>query len=154
MERIHPLRVGQTIRASRAVSQAMDIGCWILNVFSPVLRLSIQNLESDELFFRTSIITLLKHKMYYNLIWQRIQNSWVLPEEVLRGEKDLETIIAIRIARDGQIVDIRSEKKSGNLYLDKSALPAIKKANPLCPLPPGFQEDKFNVGVRFTPSGL
>lgn len=96
----------------------------------------------------------MKHKMYYNLIWQRIRNAWVLPEDVLRGKKDLETIIAIRIARDGQIVDIQFEKKSGNPYLDDSALRAIKKANPLPPLPPGFEEDKFDVGVRFTPSDL
>ena len=96
----------------------------------------------------------IKHKMYYNLIWQRIRNAWVLPEDVLRGKKDLETIIAIRIARDGQIVDIQFEKKSGNPYLDESALRAIKKANPLPPLPPGFEEDKFDVGVRFTPSDL
>jgi len=96
----------------------------------------------------------IKHKMYYNLIWQRIRNAWVLPEEVLRGKKDLETIIAIRIGRDGQIIDIQFEKKSGNPYLDESALRAIKKANPLPPLPPGFEEDKFDVGVRFTPSDL
>ncbi len=96
----------------------------------------------------------IKHKMYYNLIWQRIRNAWVLPEEVLRGKKDLETIIAIEIARDGQIVDIQFEKKSGNPYLDDSALRAIKKANPLPPLPPSFEEDKVDVGVRFTPSDL
>ena len=96
----------------------------------------------------------IKHKMYYNLIWQRIRDAWVLPEGVLRGKKDLETIIAIRIARDGQIVDIQFEKKSGNPYLDESALRAIKKANPLPPLPPGFEEDEFDVGVRFTPSDL
>jgi colicin import membrane protein len=96
----------------------------------------------------------IKHKMYYNLIWQRIRNAWVLPEEVLRGKKDLETVIAIRIAKDGQIEDIQFEKKSGNPYLDESALRAIKKANPLPPLPSGFEGDKFDVGVRFTPSDL
>ncbi len=96
----------------------------------------------------------IKHKMYYNLIWQQIRNAWVLPEEVLRGKKDLETIIAIRIDRDGQIVDIQFEKKSGNPYLDESAFRAIKKANPLPPLPQSFEEDKFDVGVRFTPSDL
>jgi colicin import membrane protein len=96
----------------------------------------------------------IKHKMYYNLIWQRIRSVWVLPEEVLRGKKDLETIIAIRIARDGQIIDIQFEKKSGNPYLDESALRAIKKANPLPPLPPSFEGDQFDVGVRFTPSDV
>jgi TonB family protein len=66
----------------------------------------------------------------------------------------LETIIAIRIAKDGQIEEMQFEKRSGNPYLDESALRAIKKANPLPPLPPGIEGDKFDVGVRFTPSDL
>jgi colicin import membrane protein len=81
----------------------------------------------------------LKHKMYYNLIWQRIRDAWVLPEGVLGGRKD---------------VDIQFEKRSGNPHLDESALRAIKKANPLPPLPSVFEEDKFDVGVRFTPADL
>jgi colicin import membrane protein len=96
----------------------------------------------------------IKHKMYYNLIWQRIRSAWVLSEGALGGKKDLETIIAIRIGKDGQIEEIQFEKKSGNAQLDESALRAIKKANPLPPLPPGFEGDKFDVGVRFTPSDL
>lgn len=94
----------------------------------------------------------IKFKIYYNLLWQRIRSVWVLPEEALGGKKNLETILAIRIARDGQIEDIQFEKKSGNPYLDESALRAIKKANPLPPLPSDIEGDKFDVGVRFTPS--
>jgi colicin import membrane protein len=96
----------------------------------------------------------IKFKIYYNLIWQRIRSAWVLPEGALKGKKDLETIISIRIARDGQIEDIQFEKRSGNAALDESALRAIKKANPLPPLPPGMEGDKFDLGVRFTPSDL
>jgi colicin import membrane protein len=101
----------------------------------------------------TAILSL-KHKMYYNLIWQRIRSVWVLPEEALRGQKNLETIITIRIAKDGQIENIQFEQKSGNALLDESALRAIKKANPFPPLPPGMEEEKFDVGVRFKPSEL
>lgn len=96
----------------------------------------------------------IKHKMYYNLIWQRIRSVWVLPEEALHGQKNLETIIAIRIGRDGQIENLQFEKKSGNAQLDESALRAIKKANPLPPLPPGIEEDRFDLGIRFKPSDL
>lgn len=96
----------------------------------------------------------IKFKLYYNLLWQRIRSVWVLPEEALGGKKDLETIMAIRIAKDGQIEDIQFEKKSGNPYLDESALRAIKKANPLPPLPPGMEGDKFDLGVRFKPSNF
>ena len=102
----------------------------------------------------SSAVMSVKFKIYYNLLWQRIHSVWVLPEEALGGKKNLETIIAIRIAQDGQIEDIQFEKKSGNPYLDESALRAIKKANPLPPLPAGIGTDKFDVGVRFTPSDL
>jgi colicin import membrane protein len=96
----------------------------------------------------------IKFKIYYNLLWQRIRSVWVLPEASLGGKKNLETIITIRIAKDGQVEDVQFEKKSGNPYLDESALRAIKKANPLPPLPPGMPGDKFDVGIRFTPSDL
>jgi len=102
----------------------------------------------------SSGIMSIKHKIYYNLIWQRIRSVWVLSEETLGGKKNLETIITIRIARDGQIEEMQFEKKSGNSYLDESALRAIKKSNPLPPLPPGMEGDKFDVGIRFTPSDL
>ncbi|MDI6753821.1 MAG: TonB family protein [Thermodesulfobacteriota bacterium] len=102
----------------------------------------------------SSGIMSIKFKIYYSLIWQRIRSVWVLPEEALGGKKNLETIITIRIAKDGQIEDVQFEKKSGNHFLDESALRAIKKANPLPPLPPGMEGEKLDVGVRFTPSEL
>ena len=103
----------------------------------------------------SSGILSIKHKMYYNLIWQRIRSVWVLPEDALRGQKNLETIITIRITKDGQIENVQFEKKSGNTFLNESALRAIKKANPLPPLPPGMmEEEKFDLGIRFKPSEL
>jgi colicin import membrane protein len=101
----------------------------------------------------TDVMTI-KHKIYYNLIWNRIRSMWVLSDATIAGQKNLETIIAIRIAKNGQIEDIQFEKKSGNPAFDESALRAIQKSNPFSPLPPGFEGDKFDVGVRFTPSDL
>lgn len=101
----------------------------------------------------TDVMTI-KHKIYYNLIWKRIRSVWVLPDAALAGQKNLEAIIGIRISPNGQIEDIQFEKKSGNPIFDESALRAIQKANPLPPLPPGFEGERFDVGVRFTPSDL
>lgn len=101
----------------------------------------------------TDVMTI-KHKIYYNLIWKRIRSVWVLPDAALAGQKNLETIIGIRIAPNGQIEDIQFEKKSGNPVFDESALRAIQKSNPLPPLPSGFEGERFDVGVRFTPSDL
>jgi TonB family protein len=101
----------------------------------------------------TDVMTI-KHKIYYNLIWKRIRSVWVLPDAALAGQKNLEAIIGIRISPNGQIEDIQFEKKSGNPVFDESALRAIQKSNPLPPLPPGFEGERFDVGVRFTPSDL
>jgi len=101
----------------------------------------------------TDVMTI-KHKIYYNLIWKRIRSVWVLPDAALAGQKNLEAIIGIRISPNGQIEDIQFEKKSGNPAFDESVLRAIQKSNPLPPLPPGFEGERFDVGVRFTPSDL
>lgn len=92
----------------------------------------------------------LKYRLYYNMIWEKIRDSWVLPEAVTKG-KNLEAIVALRIKRDGTIEKYWIEKGSGNAYFDQSTVRAINKANPLPPLPQDFREDIFEVGVRFYP---
>jgi len=71
-----------------------------------------------------------------------------------RGEKGLEGVVIMKIMRDGEIRDIWFEKRSGNTYFDDSVLKAIKKSNPLPPLPDGFLGPYYDVGVRFSPSEL
>lgn len=92
----------------------------------------------------------LKYRLYYNMIWERISNAWVLPEGVTKS-KNLEAIVALKIKRNGTIENYWIEKGSGNTYFDQSAIRAINKANPLPPLPEDFREEIFEVGVRFYP---
>ena len=94
----------------------------------------------------------LRFQIYYGMIWSKIKDSWVLPENT-SDRKAEEAIIAIRIRKDGEIVDVRTEKSSGNSYFDQSALRAIYKANPLPPVPDGYKEEFFELGIRFFPSG-
>lgn len=92
----------------------------------------------------------LAFKEYYNTIWQRIHEAWVLPSDLLN--EDLETIyarLALRIARDGKIEEVWMEKSSKNPLLDESALRAIKKVDSLPPLPEGLGEDYWEVGICF-----
>ncbi len=92
----------------------------------------------------------LRYRLYYNMIWERIRDAWVLPEGVTKG-KSLEAIVALRIKRNGTIENYWIEKGSGNTYFDQSAIRAINKANPLPALPEDFREEVFEVGVRFYP---
>ncbi|NVM21062.1 MAG: TonB family protein [Desulfobacterales bacterium] len=87
-------------------------------------------------------------------IWYRIQKNWAFSEEMSRGRTDLEAIIIAKILKDGGIRDIWFEKRSGNNYFDDSVFKAMKKSDPLPPLPEGFLGPYYEVGFRFNLSEL
>jgi len=88
---------------------------------------------------------------YYSLIWAKIKETWTIPENLLKEMIDLETIIVIIIERDGKIQKCWFEKKSGNAIYDQMAMRAIKKAEPLPPIPKEFEEKILEIGIRFFP---
>lgn len=91
--------------------------------------------------------------LYRLEIAYQIEKKWAFPEQ-LAGGTDLEAVLMIKILPSGEIQDIWFEKKSGNSYFDDSVYKAVKKSNPLPPLPKEYQQPFYNVGLVFTPSGL
>lgn len=83
-----------------------------------------------------------------------IQKNWVYSEQLAGETTELVAWLVIEIMPDGHIRDIWFEKRSGNRYFDDQAFKAVKKSNPLPPLPKTYLRPFFNVGLRFTPSGL
>jgi TonB family protein len=88
---------------------------------------------------------------YYSMIWAKIKKEWILPGGLPKGKSDLETIIVVVIERDGKVQKSWFEKKSGNALYDQTAMRAIKKAEPLPPIPKEFSDDIFEIGIRFYP---
>ncbi len=84
---------------------------------------------------------------YYNEIWKRIRSLWAIPEGLTSAS--LSTVYSIRIGRNGAIVDIWMESGSGNGAFDDSAFRAIKKADPLPPIPDKYTDTTIDVGIRF-----
>ena len=84
----------------------------------------------------------------------RVQKNWAFSEQLARGKLDIETVIVIKILPGGKIKDVWYEKKSGNVYLDESAFKAVKKSDPLPPLPQGYRRPNYSLGLVFTPKGL
>jgi len=80
---------------------------------------------------------------YYAKVTQQIWQEWVYPDT---GDKNLETVIAVKIAKDGSVTVRGIEKKSGNTLFDRSALRAIAKASPVSPPP-----YEMEIGMRFYP---
>jgi TonB family protein len=85
---------------------------------------------------------------YLEIVESRIKGHWMNPQ-ALMPEKNISSIIDIRIARSGALEYIKFEKRSGNRYFDDSALQAVKKSSPFPPLPYWVMDDSIELGVRF-----
>lgn len=94
----------------------------------------------------------------YNGIFSiMIQKNWVFNENLARldkNDKRINVLVMIKILENGDLGDIWIETKSGNNFLDKSAIRAIKKAAPFPPLPKEFQRASYEIGLLFSPKGL
>ena len=88
---------------------------------------------------------------YYDSIWAKIKKEWTLPENLPKGRTTLETTIVVVIDREGKIQKSWFERKSGNTLFDQRAMRAIKKAEPLPPIPKEFSDNTLEMGFRFHP---
>lgn len=94
----------------------------------------------------------LARRLYYTEVWNAISSQWALPE-FLKSQK-LEAILVLTVRRDGKIVSVRFEKKSGNNLFDESVLRAVRKADPLPPFPKIYSPPEEQIGIRFRPQDL
>lgn len=92
--------------------------------------------------------------IYHAEIWDLIRRNWAYSPALDQGPKNPEAVIIVKIMRNGEIRDMWFEERSGSRYFDDSCLKAVKKSNPLPPLPDGFLKPFHEVGFRFTPSEL
>jgi colicin import membrane protein len=91
---------------------------------------------------------------YYALVWSMVKAQWALPGAML-PPGNIETVVHVRILRSGAVTELGFEKRSGNRYLDESAMKAIQKASPFPPLPEGTGlGDSIELGIRFHSSEL
>ncbi len=94
----------------------------------------------------------LARRLYYTEVWNAISSQWALPD-FLKSQQ-LEAILVLTVRRDGKIVSVRFEKKSGNNLFDESVLRAVRKADPLPPFPKIYSPPEEQIGIRFRPQDL
>ncbi len=91
---------------------------------------------------------------YRSLIPNHIEENWVFNENFVGGRTDLVAVVVVKIMQNGNIADIWFEKKSGNGYFDDSVYKAVKRSNPMPPLPKEYTRPFYELGLVFTPKGL
>jgi TolA protein len=85
---------------------------------------------------------------YIGAVWSIVKQNWTMPQ-ALMPDKDITTIINVRIARSGALIHADFEKHSGNRYFDNSALRAVTKSSPFPPLPYWMMDNSIEIGIRF-----
>ncbi len=80
----------------------------------------------------------------------QIQDNWAYTGEA----SSLVSTLGLKIAPNGEIVDIWFDRKSGNRHLDNSAYNAIMKSNPLPPLPRAYRKPFYKIGFNFGTKGV
>jgi colicin import membrane protein len=92
-------------------------------------------------------------QQYMRGIWERIRDAWGLPG-MSTYKKNLEMIVTIRIRKDGRMIGIDVEKRSGNRVYDESVLRVLRSVDPLPPIPASLNMDSLEIGFRFMPGDL
>jgi colicin import membrane protein len=90
---------------------------------------------------------------YIEAVWSKVKQNWTIPQSLL-PEKNIITIIDVKISRSGILQYAGFEKRSGNSYFDDSALRAVKKSSPFPPLPYWVKDNSIEIGIRFHSSEL
>ena len=90
---------------------------------------------------------------YYGFIQSRVKGNWILPPS-LRPKDNVVTIIEVKILRNGVVERLNFEKRSGNHYVDDSAMKAVQKSIPFPPFPEGMMDSYIEIGLRFPSSDL
>jgi len=92
-------------------------------------------------------------RLYCTEIWAKVRSHWVLPEQLL-DKTGLTSIVVVRIAQDGRVLNAEHEHKSGHALFDQSAIRAVQKASPFPPLPRALGPGPLEIGIRFRPGAV
>jgi colicin import membrane protein len=92
----------------------------------------------------------LEYAQYRNGMVQRIQTAWAW----VGRRTDLTVTVQWTVQDSGEITGVKLIRSSGDASYDESVIRALKKVNPLPPLPEGFREQLRDWELDFTPKDL
>jgi protein TonB len=85
---------------------------------------------------------------YLEVLRERIGYNWA-PPPVFGSTSEVTATVYFKISRDGTITDEKVEKTSRHEIFDRSAVRAVRLADPLPPLPAGFKGKWLGVHFEF-----
>lgn len=92
-------------------------------------------------------------RQYQAAIASRLQQFYAIPE-YLQKNPNLTAVVGITIKIDGDIANVVFENESGDRAFDQFVKKAIADANPLPPIPPALNKQRYEIGFRFKPGSI
>lgn len=86
---------------------------------------------------------------YEKLLRERVSQKWSTNEVDSRLRSSPPCVVSFTIAKDGNVSNIKVIQSSGIYALDQSVQKAINDANPMPPLPAGFERNTANIEFWF-----
>jgi colicin import membrane protein len=92
--------------------------------------------------------------LYRGEIAYSINANWAFSEQLANRNQKLMASLVFKVMPDGHIEDIFFVDRSGNQYLDDSAMKAVMKSSPVKSHPSELNRPYVELGLRFTPEGV
>lgn len=94
---------------------------------------------------------------YFGLLKTQVGRHYNVADTIPESERlRLKAIVAVRLGRTGEVLDVSLSKASGNDLFDSAVITAVRKASPFSPPPNHLREtlQKHGVNLSFTPNAL
>lgn len=86
---------------------------------------------------------------YFDLYMTNLQDKMKSHWDPPKGEKSSNVVLLFKVDRNGNVLKNRILKSSNNTAIDNSALEALKKSEPLEPLPKEFKGKNIDIQFNF-----
>ena len=92
-------------------------------------------------------------RQYQAAINNQLNEHWSSPITNALNS-DLSARVVITIAKNGEIIDVQFENRSGDRVFDQFVNRTIQESNPLPPIPAAMRVQQYPIGVRFRPGKI
>lgn len=86
---------------------------------------------------------------YHSMIHDRFFSGWEQPTSIVSSSQKFNTVVRIRIEKDGQISNVILAKPSGNVVMDESVMGAAQRVKQIDPLPSGLGGAAYEININF-----
>jgi colicin import membrane protein len=107
--------------------------------------------DSEERFLEGAANSGITIRIYQMDVENRIKSNWSYPVALLGpgSQKDLESIVVIRVRSNGAIMNSWFKKRSSNVIFNQSVLKAIERSDPLPHFPEGYRKTYDEIEINF-----